>query len=265
MSIASLPSPNRSTDAVTALERALARVAADVRRECQLEIRAAAAELNATRREMEVMRAQLQALLAAADIERGPPGPPGPQGPPGEPGAAGAPGAPGQRGEPGPRGEAGAIGAMGPPGPEGIPGRDGQPGRDGLNGLQGPAGERGKDGRDGSDGKDGLGVANFKAVHDGERTITLSWDNGDRRVEETIVLPAVIYRGTWKRDTGYAAWDSVTFAGSSFIARKATDKPPETDDWQLACKRGRDGRDGKNGERGEPGPQGNPGRDGRQL
>jgi hypothetical protein len=61
-----------------------------------------------------------------------------------------------------------------------------------------------------------------------------------------------IYRGVWTEGT-YLKGDSVTWAGSSFIAqRDTTDKPEQTDAWKLSTKRGRDGKDGKIIDRSTP-------------
>ena len=78
--------------------------------------------------------------------------------------------------------------------------------------------------------------------HDGERLFTFRFVRGDQSKEFSFVIPAVIYRGIYKSGT-YQAGDSVTYAGSTFIAKRETQAKPETEDWQLSSKRGRDGKD----------------------
>ena len=240
MSIASLPSKNRSVESVTALEVALARVISDCRKEWSLQIqvaqaetRAALVELNSVRKELERVLDEFDARVAVAV------GPQGLQGPPG------------------------------PAGLDGAPGRDGQPGRDGLSGVQGSQGERGKDGRDGIDGihgKDGLGFEDLEeTVEDGGRVLIRRYRRGDQVKEFRHVTATTIYRGAWKEGI-YQHGDAVTYAGSTFTAMKDTQAKPETNhDWQCSSKRGQHGRDGKDGERGPQGPQGSAGRDLTQL
>jgi Collagen triple helix repeat (20 copies) len=165
----------------------------------------------------------------------------------------------------GEKGEAGQNGEPGPAGAAGMPGTDGAPGRDGRDGLPGVPGERGRDGANGKDGKDGLGVANFKALHDGRRKVTFQWSNGERSIEETISLPIQIYCGTWESGRHYEAHDVVTYGGSQFHAKCDTDKKPEGEDWQLCVKRGGNGSNGKDGKQGPIGPAGRDGRDLTQI
>jgi hypothetical protein len=193
---------------------------------------------------------------------KGEPGPPGPAGergeagPPGEPGAAGAPGErgevgpAGERGEKGDAGEPGAPGPMGPAGEKGLPGdigptglagRDGLPGRDGVNGKDGAPGLNGKD------GADGLGFDDLSVLHDGERTVTFTFTQGDRVKAFPVVFPVDIYRGVWVEGKQYERGDGVTWAGAVWHANGETlTKPGDgSKDWTLKVKKGRDGRDGK--------------------
>lgn len=175
-------------------------------------------------------------------------------------------------------------------GRDGVAGKDGQNGRDGVDGKSVTAEDiatiiesavskaaldverRGMDliqrcidripkPKDGEPGKDGRDAFDLEDIHaalaDDGRTLTLAWVRGEKRVERSIVLPHVIYRGVHKQDQRYLHGDSVTFQGSTWIAMRDTSSKPETDDsWRLATKRGRDGKDGQRGEKGERGAPG---------
>jgi hypothetical protein len=157
------------------------------------------------------------------------------------------------RGEPG---ERGASGAQGPPG---EPGREG---RDGLPGVPGPDGRDGKNGLDGKDGRDGLGFDDMEEeILDGGRVLIRRYRQGERVKEFRHVLATMIYRGPYEHGMQYARGDVVTYGGSMFVAKRETAIKPETDDWQLAVKKGLPGMRGKDGERGPPGPSGRDGRD----
>lgn len=149
-------------------------------------------------------------------------------------------------------------------------GRDGVDGKDGRNGLDavtpilkdgvllftmsdgslkevGPV--CGRDGQDGSDGKDGVGFDDLTAEYDGERTITLKMQRGEKVKEFSFDMPVVLDRGVYKEGQGYQKGDAVTWAGSVWIAQKDTDQKPDSGDgWRLSVKRGRDGKPGKDGE-----------------
>jgi collagen type III alpha len=201
-------------------------------------------------------------------------GAPGRDGVDGVPGRDGAPGVAGKDGRDGIDGQDGASGLPGErglpgkDGPEGKPGRDGRDGLPGLNGKDGEPGRpglNGKDGRDGIDGKDGLGFEHMEErIEDGGRILIRTYRRGDEVKEFRHVTAMPIYCGVWKAGS-YEQGDCVTFGGSQFIAERNTQAKPETADWRLAVKRGRDGKDGKDGERGAPGPKGESGRDLTQL
>lgn len=175
-------------------------------------------------------------------------------------GVDGQAGAPGPQGEPGPPG---AVGERGPEGPAGIPGRDGLPGLAGRDGKDGSPGLHGKDGAPGVDGKDGLGFDDLTVTHDGERLVTLEFSCGDRVKSFPIVFPVVLYRGVYTSGKQYEVGDSVTYAGSTWIAKQATHEKPGdgATGWQLAVKVGRDGKPGAPGLKGLDGQDGRPGRD----
>jgi integrin beta 3 len=113
------------------------------------------------------------------------------------------------------------------------------------------------------DGKDGFGLENFTAEFDGERTLTLRFEDEAHSKEAKLILAHPIYRGVW-REGEYQRGDQVTRDGSQFIALADTTTVPGTPNcnWQLSTKRGRDGKPGPMGPQGKPGE---PGRDGRDL
>lgn len=72
-------------------------------------------------------------------------------------------------------------------------------------------------------------------------------------------VPGLVDRGVYKAGETYQRGDAVSWGGSLFIAQTATTAQPETADWRLAVKRGRDGREGKQGPQGPQGAQGEKG------
>lgn len=169
-------------------------------------------------------------------------------------------------------------------------GKDGRDGKDGV-GIKGDTGENGRDGLDvkdlfraeggrlmavlsdgttkdlgefvgkdgakGQDGKDGLGFDDFSADYDGERTVTLKWVRGDQVKEYSWTLPVVIHKGFWRDGMEAKQGDSMTHAGSLWIALRDTKAAPgydAKDDWILAARKGRDGDKGNPGTPREPQP-----------
>lgn len=196
--------------------------------------------------------------------ERGADGLVGPMGEPGRPGERGEAGTKGDRGEKGDPGDRGADGAIG------RDGRDGAQGRDGEKGEKGDPGMHGKDGRDGINGKDGAPgkhgtLENLKMLFDGERTVSFCFkDTGEPLEGGVFVFPIPIHRGVFRDGQSYVQGDSVTWGGSTWIAKSSTtDKPGDGKTaWTLAVKRGSEGKPGQKGDKGEPGergPQGIPG------
>jgi hypothetical protein len=98
--------------------------------------------------------------------------------------------------------------------------------------------------KDGKDGVDGIGWENMTVEHDGKRTVTLKWANGEKEVSAPVVFPCNIDAGFYKDGTQYEQGDGVTFGGSYWIAQKATSAKPEvgSEDWRLAVRKGRDGK-----------------------
>ncbi len=191
----------------------------------------------------------------------------GKDGAPGLDGKDGAPGLDGKDGEPGRDGIDGKDGKDGtsvtlddvaplveatvakavaavPAAKDGAPGADGEDGRDGLPGVPGLTGEKGVDG---IDGKDGLGFDDVQVEHDGHGGFTLKFIRGDRsKTFGTFQVPRFEYHGVWTPKQ-YVTGDSVTWAGSLWIAKTNTSMKPGdgSDGWQLAVKRGADGKNGK--------------------
>lgn len=97
------------------------------------------------------------------------------------------------------------------------------------------------------DGKDGLSADDFEVTHDGERTLTFALKRGPIAKEWTVELPVVLDRGTYTEGREYKTGDGVTWAGSFWIAQRATGHKPEGADsgWRLAVKRGRDGKEAR--------------------
>lgn len=136
------------------------------------------------------------------------------------------------------KGERGEVGPVGAPGPQGVAGRDG---RDGLPGIPG------EKGLNGIDGQDGLGFDDFSVLHDGERSLTVRLQLGDKVKEATVVLPIDIYRGVYAEGKTYERGDGVTWGGSEWHCNEPTTAKPGdgSKSWTLKVKRGRDGKDGK--------------------
>lgn len=214
-----------------------------------------------------------RSLIQPKDGTDGKDGESGPQGPQGERGESGAVGPAGPAGD---AGAAGPEGPQGPPGPSGEKGIDGTPGRDGRDGMPGvpgSPGEKGLDGlngRDGIDGKDGLGFDDITVEHDGERTITVKFTQGDRVKAFPFKLPVTLYRGLYDAGKAYETGDEVTWGGSMWIARQETsgiapdeNSPAGKKAWALATMRGRQGKQGTKGDAGDRGPRGEMGPQGR--
>jgi hypothetical protein len=129
-------------------------------------------------------------------------------------------------------------------------------------GPAGPVGDRGSPGEKGEQGRDGRDAADLMLIYShiteqvtevvtgALKTIsvtspdsgrTMRWGLGGNVHEIKTGIP--LDAGVWTERT-YAAGDSVSHGGSSWIAQKETSaKPGKSDDWRLAVKRGADGRD----------------------
>ncbi len=116
---------------------------------------------------------------------------------------------------------------------QGAAGKDGTPGRDGV---------------DGRDGQDGVGFDDASVDFDGERTVTLKFQKGDRIKSYPIVFPIMRQRGVYIDGKSYMQGDVTTWAGSQWHcdADETTTKPGDgAKGWTLVVKRGRDGKDAK--------------------
>lgn len=106
-------------------------------------------------------------------------------------------------------------------------------------------------------------------LSDDMRTVTLRQEFTDgEQVEDSLKIPAMIYRGVWRPDVVYVKGDATTYDGCTWLL--SVDEAvasPGTDGsgWDLAVRRGRDGRDGTRGEKGDRGAEGRPGKDLTQM
>jgi hypothetical protein len=116
--------------------------------------------------------------------------------------------------------------------------------------IPGPPGQDGKDGahgENGKDGVDGLGFDDLDVVYDGDRTIEVKMQRGDRVKSWPIVLPFQKQQGVFADGKTYVQGDVVTWGGSQWHCNEETSSKPGEGSkaWTLVVKRGRDGRDGK--------------------
>jgi hypothetical protein len=159
-------------------------------------------------------------------------GPQGPEGAQGPQGLTGATGPQGPAGVAGPKGDTGATGAQGAVGQTGPQGTQGLPGPIGLTGAQGPPGDPGPAGAQGLAGQG----FNFRAAFDGSAT--------------------------------YAPYDVVSYNGSSYNAKTATNPGDPTPDvnpnWSLMAQQGATGATGPSGPIGLTGATGATGAAGAQ-
>jgi len=174
--------------------------------------------------------------------------------------------------------------------PSGADGKDGHDGSDGGPGPQGKDGvgitgaliDRqgvlvltlangtthglgtvvGKDGAAGAPGHDGLGFGDLDVQME-QGTLVVRAVREDQ-VKELLRWTLPAYQGVWQAEKTYEPGQSVTWAGSQWIALERTDAKPgeaalKSRAWALAVKRGNDGREGKEGKGGGPGPKGEKG------
>ena len=102
-----------------------------------------------------------------------------------------------------------------------------------------------KDGRDGADGRDGVGFDDLDLQHDGCGNLTIRFARGEEVKEFALNLPVFIDRGVYREDVSdYKSGNGVTFGGNFYLAQKDNPigKPGLSEDWRLACKKGRDGK-----------------------
>ena len=176
---------------------------------------------------------ELEIALAGAAGPQGPQGPQGLQGTQGTAGAVGptgptgATGSPGATGAAGPKGDTGATGPQGSSGPSGPQGAAGAQGPQGVIGPVGITGAQGPQGNPGSAGTPGAAGQGFN------------------------------FRGAFAGSASYAAYDVVSYNGSSYDATAATNPGDPTPDvnpnWSLMAQQG---AAGANGAAGASGPIG---------
>jgi hypothetical protein len=90
-----------------------------------------------------------------------------------------------------------------------------------------------------------MGLNDYEASFDGERTVTLTLHSAAGAKAIDLVFPVPVYREVFRPGETYTAGDMVTWEGSTWMCRATTTtKPGEGDKaWRLAVKRGRDGKD----------------------
>jgi hypothetical protein len=103
--------------------------------------------------------------------------------------------------------------------------------------------------KDGKDGIDGVGFDDLEVEYDGVKTVTFKMVRNDVTKQFDLTMPVVVDCGVFKDGHVYTPGDSVTWAGSYWIAQKETGAKPDSPEsgWRLAVKKGRDGKDGRNG------------------
>jgi hypothetical protein len=145
----------------------------------------------------------------------------------------------GPAGPVGPQGPQGLAGAVGPTGPTGATGAQGATGLQGAQGPLGPMGLTGAQGLQGVAGPQGAAGTGFN------------------------------FRAAFDNTASYAANDVVSYNGSSYVAKVATNSgdpaPGSNSNWNLMSQQGASGSAGATGPTGASGPtgaQGPPGVDG---
>ena len=105
-----------------------------------------------------------------------------------------------------------------------------------------------RDGEDGNPGLNGFDLEDFNVEKgDDGRTFILKFDRGDTRHEYELTFPVPVYCGIFKEGEAYVPGDLVTWGGCLWHCDKETTEKPDSADWTLAVKKGRDGKDAKNG------------------
>lgn len=141
------------------------------------------------------------------------------------------------------------VGEPGRDGLPGVPGWKGEKGDAGRDGIDGKHGINGKDGANGLNGKDGLGFDDLAFVFEDTKGWIARFRRGDLVKDYPLGVP--FDAGVWKAGK-YPKGASVTRRGSLFIAQRDTaaipdENTPESRDWRLAVKSGRDGKPGRDG------------------
>jgi hypothetical protein len=150
---------------------------------------------------------------------------------------------PPEKGEKGDQGEAGAAGADGRGWAKSFIDRDGNLVATFTDGSTENLGCI--VGKDGQPGRDGFSLQDFDVIPVDERTVELKFAQDGATHSYELVFPVPVYRGVFKEGQAYQRGDMVTWGGSLFHADKATLAKPESEDWRLCVKKGRDGKDAK--------------------
>lgn len=170
----------------------------------------------------------------------------------------------GKDGAPGPQGAPGEKGAPGDPGKDGTGMADALIDRDGslvLTMTDGRAKSLGRvvgqDGAPGAHGRDGLSMTDVTRAYDAEsHEVVERWKVDGEAKELRYPAGGIRPGGFWREGMKCVALQAITHDGALWIAKRDTAAKPCTensDDWQLAARKGRDGRDGKDGKP-PPGP-----------
>lgn len=160
-------------------------------------------------------------------------------------------------------------------GQDGAPGKDGRDGKDGERGGKGAdgvgaagaiidrdgsllltmtngevkhlgivVGKDGLDGTDGKDGADGIGLESFDIEYlDETHEVRIKASCAGRVKELRYPAGGIHGKGYWRDGTKAKAGEAWTLDGSLWIAKTETSgRPsPQSEDWILAARRGRDG------------------------
>lgn len=96
------------------------------------------------------------------------------------------------------------------------------------------------------DGADALPLESFDiAMAEDGRTLTVKMQAGERVLEKSLRIPAMLDRGSYSSEKNYEAGDVVSHGGSMWIAGESVEGAPGLggNGWRLAVKKGRDGKD----------------------
>jgi hypothetical protein len=115
----------------------------------------------------------------------------------------------------------------------------------------------GRDGKDGEAGHDGLSMAEIIREYDSNaHEVVERWTVAGKSQELRYPAGGIRPGGFYREGMKCHALQAVTHDGALWIAKRDTTAKPcieNSDDWQMAARKGRDGRDGKDGKP-PPGP-----------
>lgn len=96
----------------------------------------------------------------------------------------------------------------------------------------------------GKPGRDGFGFEDLAVEYDGERTVTVVFQQGDHVKRFPLLFPVVLDRRVYGAGKTYEKGDAVSWGGSLWIAQEQTSEKPDDGKtaWRLAVKKGRDFR-----------------------